>query len=117
MIIIGQYELLVAAACSGLNSIISLSVIALFYLYARHDGDLRRSLPSILMIVPIAIMANLVRVIILILLTYYAGDAAAQGFLHGFAGIAMFVVALGLLVTWDSMITRFQSGRRRTVAA
>ena len=40
---IGQYQLLVAAACSGLNSIISLSAITLFYIYIRHQADLRCS--------------------------------------------------------------------------
>ena len=33
---IAQYELLVAAACAGLNSIISLGAICLFYGYLRH---------------------------------------------------------------------------------
>lgn len=91
---IGQYQLLVAAACSGLNSLISLSAISLFYVYVRHQMNWQYAAFLILAIVPVAIFANLVRVLILILLTYHAGEAAAQGFLHNFAGMTMFITAL-----------------------
>jgi exosortase len=104
MIYIGQYELLVAAACSGLNSIISLSAISLFYIYIRHEAEWRYAAFLVLLIVPVALIANLVRVLILILLTYHAGDAAAQGFLHNFAGIVMFAVALLTIFGLDAVL-------------
>ena len=91
---VDQYDILVAAACSGLNSIISLSAIGLFYIYIRHNANWRYALLLMLAIVPVAILANFVRVLLLILITYFMGDAAAQGFLHGFAGMTMFTVAL-----------------------
>ena len=93
-IYIGQYELLVAAACSGINSIVSLIAISLFYIYMRHQADWRYAMFLVLLIIPVALVANFFRVLILILLTYHAGEAAAQGFLHNFAGIAMFAIAL-----------------------
>jgi exosortase len=94
MIQIDQYDILVAAACAGLNSIISLSAIGSFYIYVRHNANWRYALLLMLAILPVAILANFVRVLLLILITYYAGDVYAQGFLHGFAGIVMFTVAL-----------------------
>ncbi|WP_294393204.1 exosortase V [uncultured Sphingomonas sp.] len=94
MIQIDQYDILVAAACAGLNSIISLSAIGLFYIYVRHNANWRYALVLMLAIIPVAILANFIRVLLLILITYYAGDAYAQGFLHGFAGMVMFAVAL-----------------------
>lgn len=113
-IYIGQYELLVAAACSGINSIISLAAISLFYIYMRHQAEWRYALLLVLLIVPVALVANFFRVLILILLTYHAGEAAAQGFLHNFAGILMFAIALltifGLDVVikpiWDRYVKR-----------
>jgi exosortase/archaeosortase family protein len=51
-------------------------------------------------------MANVVRVVILILVTYHFGDAAGQGFVHGFAGIVLFVVALALLVALNQLVDR-----------
>ena len=54
-------------------------------------------------ILPIAFGANVIRVVFLVLVTYYLGDAAGQGFLHGFAGMVLFVVALLLLFGLDSL--------------
>lgn len=103
-IYIGQYELLVAAACSGINSIISLSAISLFYIYMRHQARWRYALLLVLLIVPVALIANFFRVLILILLTYHAGEAAAQGFLHNFAGIVMFAIALMTIFGLDLIL-------------
>lgn len=104
VIYVGQYELLVAAACSGLNSIISLSAITLFYIYLRHEAEWQYALFLTFLIVPVALIANFVRVLILILLTYHVGEAAAQGFLHNFAGISMFIVALLTMFGIDSLL-------------
>jgi exosortase len=103
-IYVGQYELLVAAACSGLNSIISLSAISLFYIYVRHQAEWRYALLLIFLIVPVALIANFVRVLTLILLTFHSGEAAAQGFLHNFAGVFMFAVALVVIYLADEAI-------------
>jgi exosortase len=103
-IYIGQYELLVAAACSGINSIISLTAISLFYIYVRHEAQWRYALLLCLFIVPVALIANFFRVLILILLTYHAGEAAAQGFLHNFAGIVMFAIALLTIFGLDLLL-------------
>lgn len=113
MIQIGQYQLLVAAACSGLNSLVSLSAISLFYIYVRHQANWRYSLLLSSMIIPVAIIANFIRVFILILLTYYSGEAAAQGFMHNFAGITMFMIAVLTIFAIDSVLEpiwrRFQN--------
>ena len=94
IITVDQYDILVAAACSGLNSIISLSAIGLFYIYMRHNANWRYAMVLMIAIVPVAVLANFVRVLVLILVTYYFGDPVAQGFLHGFAGMTMFAIAL-----------------------
>lgn len=91
---VNQYDILVAAACAGLNSIISLSAIGLFYIYVRHNANWRYALLLMVAIIPVAVLANFVRVLLLILITAFFGDAWAQGFLHGFAGMVMFAVAL-----------------------
>lgn len=103
---IAQYELLVAAACAGLNSIISLGAICLFYGYLRHRTNFLSFIVIGLSVIPIAIFSNFVRVLILILITYYLGESAAQGFLHDFAGLTMFAVALVTVFLIDSLFTR-----------
>lgn len=109
---IGQYQLLVAAACSGLNSIVSLSALTLFYIYMMHRGEHRMQLVLLLFVVPVAIAANFLRVMILILLTYHQGEAAAQGFLHDAAGLTMFFSALMLIFLIDKLLSRFISRRQ-----
>ena len=109
---VGQYQLLVADACAGLNSMFSLSAIGLFYLYLMgyqswlHNGLILGSL------LPIAFCANIVRVIILVLVTYHFGDAAGQGFVHGFSGMALFVIALIVMLLLDVFLARIFKPQR-----
>lgn len=91
---IGQYQLLVAAACAGLNSIVTLTALCLFYVYLRHRSNPIAFIVISLAAIPVAIISNFVRVVVLVLVTYHLGDAAAQGFVHDFAGLLMFSVAL-----------------------
>jgi exosortase len=103
---IGQYQLLVAAACAGLNSLITLTALTLFYVYLAHRAHWRYMAILTLASVPVAIFSNLVRVLILVLLTYYAGEAAAQGFLHYFAGMTTFATALVTIYAVDRVLLR-----------
>ena len=116
-IYIAQFELLVAAACAGLNSIISLGAICLFYVYLRHRNNFTAFLLVSLAVIPVAVFSNFVRVIVLILITYYLGEAAAQGFLHDFAGLLMFAVALFTIFALDSVYGRLARPRPRSDAA
>jgi exosortase len=102
---IAQYQLLVEDACAGLNSIVSLTAIVLFYIYLLHNASWRYALLLLLFVLPVAIAANVVRVIGLVLITYYFGDAAAQGYLHNFAGIVTFVSALLSIFLVDWLLT------------
>lgn len=103
---IGQYQLLVADACSGLHSMFTLSALGILYLYLiERKGWLHNGIIAAC-ILPIAFVANTIRVIVLVLVTYYFGDAAGQGFVHGFAGILLFIVALCLLFAVDAGLVR-----------
>ena len=109
---IDNYQLLVAAACAGLNSIISLSAICLFYVYLRHKNDWPAFITVAALVVPVAIFSNLVRVVTLILVTYYFGEAAGQGFIHDFAGLTVFLVALLSIFGLDALFNSFRERRR-----
>jgi exosortase B len=101
---IEQYQLLVKDACVGLNSLHSLAAVGIIYIYLSKPSHILHTLFLLLIIVPAAYAANLVRVIALVLITYYFGEAAGQGFLHDFAGLVMFVTALILFIAIDSVI-------------
>lgn len=113
---IGQYQLLVADACAGLTSMFTLECLGLVYVNLIGDrSTLHKTLLAIL-IVPIAFLANVVRVVILVLVTFHFGDAAGQGFVHGFAGIVLFVVATVLMFATDNLLGLFKLGRRASAA-
>ena len=111
VIYVGPYQLLVEDACSGINSLIGLTAISLFYIYLLHRANWKHAAMLMAAVIPIAIIANLLRVIALILITYYFGDAVGQGFIHGVAGIMLFALALAMVVLMDVGIQRLL-GRR-----
>ena len=101
---VAQYSLLVEDACSGMNAMAGLMALGLFYSYIVHGSSWRYCLVLAVMIIPIAIAANIIRITILVLLTYYAGNEAAQGFLHGLAGMVLFASALLFIFAADSTL-------------
>jgi exosortase B len=111
---IGQYQLLVADACAGLQTLLTLEALGLFYLNLMRHPSAFRNIGLALFIIPISFSANVIRVIVLTLITYYYGDAAGQGFLHGFAGMVLFVTALVLILSIDSALQWYI--RRREAA-
>jgi exosortase B len=100
---IGPYQLLVADACAGLNSMFTLEALVLLYMNLMGYKDAKRNVFLALSAIPISFCANVMRVIILVLVTYYFGDEAGQGFVHGFAGMVLFMVALVLTMALDSV--------------
>lgn len=106
MITVGAYELLVADACSGLNSMFSLAALGALFIHLKASAGKIHVALLVASIVPIAFAANIVRVIALVLITYHFGDAAGQGFLHGAAGIVLMLVALAAFFALDALLTR-----------
>lgn len=111
-ITIGQYQLLVADACSGLNSMYSLSALGLLFMHVMGRKGIAYSTIMLASILPIAFAANLVRVTILVLITYHLGDGAGQGFLHGTAGMLLMLVALLIFFLLDFVLMRLLRARR-----
>lgn len=108
---VGQYQLLVADACAGLNSMFTLEALGLLYMnIVGHTSKLRNVLLAIL-IIPMAFVANIIRVMILVLVTYHFGDEAGQGFVHGAAGMVLFGVALVLMFSIDGILGLFFRGK------
>ena len=104
IISVGQYQLLVADACAGLQTLLTLEALGLFYLNVVRHTSVFRNVTLAILIVPISFTANVIRVIVLSLITYHFGDAAGQGFLHGFAGLVLFASALLLIIGLDSLL-------------
>lgn len=93
-IYIGYYQLLVADACSGLNSMFSLTALGVLYMHVMQRTSVMRNTILLLTIIPVAFTSNVVRVVFLVLITYYFGDAVGQSYLHQFAGLVMFTASI-----------------------
>lgn len=106
ILVIGQYQLLVADACSGLNSMFSLFALGLLYLHLTHRRNWLHIGLVLASLLPIAFVANLARVLVLVLVTYRFGDAAGQGFLHSGAGMLLLTVALIMVFLLDAALAR-----------
>ncbi len=111
---IGQYMLLVADACAGLHTLLTLEALGLLYLNLVRRDSLFRNVALATMIVPISFAANVIRVMALSLITYHFGDEAGQGFLHGFAGMVLFLSALMLIIGFDTLLQGFERLRQRS---
>jgi exosortase B len=116
MLTVGQYQLMVADACAGLNSMFTLEALGMLYMNLMRYTSVARNVTLALALVPIAFCANIGRVMILVLVTYYFGDAAGQGFVHGFAGMVLFLLALMLMLAVDKMLNVFFKPERGATA-
>jgi exosortase B len=103
---IGPYQLQVADACSGLHSMFSLSALGTLFMYMMARRSAVHNAIMLAAILPIAFVANIVRVMTLVLVTYYLGDEAGQGFLHGAAGMVLMLVALAFFFLLDALLSR-----------
>jgi exosortase B len=114
---VGPYHLLVVDACAGLNSMFTLEALGLLYMNLMGYTSVARNIALAVLIIPIAFAANIVRVMILVLVTYHFGDGAGQGFVHGFAGMVLFAVGLILMLATDMLLGLFvPSGRKEATA-
>lgn len=110
---VGPYQLLVEDACSGLRSLSSLVVVTLLYIYIKNKPSWRYALFIAALVIPVAVVTNVLRIILLVLITYHFGDAAAQSFLHVSTGMVMFVVALLCIFAIDWVVEQFLLWRGR----
>jgi exosortase len=104
---VGPYQLLVADACAGLNSMFTLEALGMLYMKLMGYTSVKRNVALAILLIPTAFFANIVRVMILVLVTYHFGDEAGQGFVHGFAGMVLFMVALVLMLMLDKVLGLF----------
>jgi exosortase len=103
-IYVAAYRLLVEDACSGLNSLVGLVAVSLLYIYLLRGSNVRYAALLVAATIPIAVLGNILRIMTLILLTYFFGDEVAQGFLHQAAGMFLFVVDLLLVFALDRLL-------------
>ncbi len=106
IIMLATTTLEVADACSGLRSLVSLIALAVAFAFMTQDGWLKRTV-IVSSAIPIAILTNMFRVVATGFLAQYWGAGAAEGFFHEFAGLAVFGMAMVLLIATGALLRRF----------
>lgn len=106
-----NYTLEVVEACSGIRSLMTLITLAVAYGYLVERKLWIRWLMVILMI-PIAIVSNSIRIVGAGFLTYHFGPEMAQGFFHEFSGWVIFVAALLLMFVCHWILRRVSGGQK-----
>ncbi|MHB8754245.1 MAG: exosortase A [Candidatus Acidiferrales bacterium] len=116
LIILPNYTLEVVDACSGIRSLMTLITLAFAYGYLADSRRWARYLLVVLM-VPIAIVSNAIRIMGAGVLTYHFGPEAAEGFFHEFSGWVIFVAALILMFGCHWVLRKLPGGERSAPSA
>ncbi|HXE80762.1 MAG TPA: exosortase A [Vicinamibacterales bacterium] len=103
VIVIPAARLEVVEACSGIRSLLSLLAVGIVYGYFTDPRPaVRAGLAAAT--IPIAILANGLRIAGTGVAAHLYGAAAADGFFHAFSGWLVFMVAFGLLVAVGAVL-------------
>lgn len=101
-----NYTLIVEDVCNGLRSLISMTLVSIVFAYIFLSRNSDR-LFLILAAIPIALAANIIRILLTAILGYYISDTLATGFLHELSGLFVFVLSIGgLLIVERSLAWR-----------
>ncbi len=94
---LAQMKLQVVEACSGIRSLVSLTALAVVYVYF-FESKRWKQIALVIAVIPIAVAANAARVAVTGVLAHHYGIKTAEGFMHSFSGLAVFMVAVVLLL-------------------
>jgi exosortase len=110
-----NYALEVVEACSGIRSLMSLVALAIAYGYFA-EKRLWVRITLVMLMLPIAVASNALRVVGTGLLTYFFGPRSAEGFFHAFSGWVVFLAALMLMLLTHWVLQRVGKSRRSAIA-
>jgi exosortase len=113
VLLLSNYALEVVEACSGIRSLISLLALAIAYTYLTGTPRWIKQVLVVLM-VPIAVVTNAMRIAGAGVLAHRFGPTAAEGFLHEFSGWVVFVAALLLMFVCHQILQRIDKTRRKS---
>jgi exosortase len=110
---VGGLQVEVAEACSGATSLYTLTALGVLLAFLSLSRR-RTRLALIALVIPAALLGNLVRVVVTVLLCLEIGvERATSGWVHTALGLSIYVVAVGLLLLADAALRR---GERRLAA-
>ncbi|MBK9990466.1 MAG: exosortase/archaeosortase family protein [Verrucomicrobia bacterium] len=112
----GRFQYDVAAACSGIRSLVALLALALLVGYIGFRSWVARAV-LVAAALPYVVIGNIARVLVLVLVGEKFGQAAGSR-VHEASGLVVFLVVLGLLLGTTALLRRvgFKSAERGDVS-
>ena len=107
VVIIGPYELAIENACAGANSTLTLVSLSVLYAYWVRTRSVARAWMAAIFAIPIAMAANIGRVVALMALVKWQGSAILDTAIHPLSGFVSFTLAAALLLWLDRMVRLF----------
>ncbi|HVP37170.1 MAG TPA: exosortase/archaeosortase family protein [Terriglobales bacterium] len=120
IILLPNYSMEVAEACSGLRSLVSLLALGAFFAYVTfpREPDSRKSnfkrLILFISVFPIAIGANIFRIFITAIGAYVISPKLAEDFLHKLSGLVVFLISVFSLFIISQIIKFFSRKKIKT---
>ena len=111
VLVLPNYSLEVVEACSGIRSLMSLIALAVAYGYFV-EKRLWARITLVVLMVPIAVASNALRVVGAGIVTYFWGPQYAEGFFHFFQGWLIFVSAVACMIFVHWTLTHLSQSSR-----
>src|SRR6266576_4007940 len=111
VLVLPNYSLEVVEACSGIRSLMSLIALAVAYGYFV-EKRLWARITLVVLMLPIAVASNALRVVGAGVVTYFWGPQYAEGFFHFFQGWLIFVSAVACMLSVHWLLSHVARSRR-----
>ncbi len=106
-------QLLIGEVCGGLRSLIALLALGALLAHLSKTRPWAR-ISLFLTSVPVAILSNILRILLLCVVGYFFGSARAGGWVHNVSGILIFVFAFAMFLSLEGFLRRVAPAERRT---
>jgi exosortase len=93
----------VAPECSGLHSLLAMTALTAVYAYLTQKTLLKKWL-LFLLCIPIALIGNIVRITLVVLVAAGFGQKVAMGLWHDYSGYPIFLVGISLMLLFGSLL-------------
>jgi len=103
------FSLDVAHPCSGLRYLVAMVALTTAYAHFTQSGMGRRTVLCLASI-PLAMVGNMVRIILIALVGVVFGTKIAVGFYHDYSGYVVFAVAILLMIAVGNWLQRLTRG-------
>ena len=100
--------LVVADFCTGILSLIALSAVAVLYAYISQKHIISKTI-LIMIAIPVAIMGNILRTVLVVILAYFYGQSALNNVVHVLQGTVNFILTLVVLFILGNLVKKIDN--------